>query len=64
MNSPVRTVKQVQLVEVTSCWGEGIVTDPCRIVTEYFNMEGDRVAVSDPFMEDLTRNITRQSKPR
>ena len=44
-------VRTVSLIEVRSRIGRGILVDPVRIVTEWFTLEGERVACVDPTVE-------------
>ena len=43
----IDSVQVIRVVEVKSCVGEGTEKDPCRIVTSFWSLEGDLLAVND-----------------
>ena len=42
--SNVDEVKIIQVIEVKSIVGKGIAGDPCRQITEYYNLDGTLLA--------------------
>lgn len=47
--SNVDEVKVIQVVEVKSLVGKGVEDDPGRQITEYFSLDGVRLARAEPF---------------
>ena len=43
--------KCIEAIEIKSSIGEGIEGDPCRIITEYFSLEGKLLATKDEWLE-------------
>lgn len=49
------TVKLVHLIETTlTRRGKGVESDPVRVITQYWTVEGKLVAEVDPFAVDYT----------
>ena len=46
--SPVRKVKVITVIEVMTIAGEGTPDSPTRNITQYWDMEGNLLAVVDP----------------
>lgn len=42
------TVRQVTVIEVTATRGEGVESDPVRVITQYWSPEGALLAEKDP----------------
>ena len=42
--SRIRSVKALQVIAVDVCVGEGTVESPNRIITEYWSMDGKKLA--------------------
>lgn len=42
------SAKVIQVIETKSIKGEGTASDPVRIVTQYWDLEGKLLAVCDP----------------
>lgn len=45
--TPVNSVRMIQVIEVVSLIGKGITGNPIREVTEYYSLDGDRLARTD-----------------
>lgn len=39
----------IEVIESGVCRGEGIDSDPCRIVVQYHTLEGELLAERDPY---------------
>ena len=50
--SNVDEVKVIQVVEVKSLVGRGVEDDPGRQITEYFSLDGVRLARAEPFNKE------------
>lgn len=50
--SNVDEVKVIQVVEVKSLVGKGVDGDPGRQITEYFSLDGVRLARAEPFNKE------------
>ena len=50
--SNVDEVKVIQVVEVKSLVGKGVEDDPGRQITEYFSLDGVRLARAEPFNKE------------
>jgi len=50
--SNVDEVKTIQVVEVKSLVGKGVEDDPGRQITEYFSLDGVRLARAEPFNKE------------
>ena len=46
------TAKVIRLIKTTSTRGEGTSADPVRIVTQYWNFNGDLLFENDPIIEE------------
>lgn len=46
--SPVRKVKVITVIEIKAIAGEGTSDDPTRNITQYWDMDGNLLAVADP----------------
>lgn len=46
--SPVRKVKVITVIEIKTIAGEGTSDDPTRNITQYWDMDGNLLAVADP----------------
>ncbi len=46
--SDVETVEVVQVIRVVSLFGAGVVGNPYRTITQYFDMQGVLLATDDP----------------
>lgn len=42
------SAKIVQVIETKSIYGIGTTSDPCRIITQYWDFDGNMLAESDP----------------
>lgn len=45
--SPVRKVKVITVIEIKTIAGEGTSDDPTRNITQYWDMDGNLLAVAD-----------------
>ncbi len=43
----VNEAKVIQVIETVSRIGKGTEEDPCRLVTEYWSLDGELLAVND-----------------
>lgn len=48
---PVREVKEITVIKVTTLRGEGTKDDPCREAHEYFTPDGQKLAEHDGLEE-------------
>lgn len=46
--SPVESARTETVIAVVAIYGKGVECDPFRPVTEYWSMEGELLAISDP----------------
>lgn len=46
------SAKVISVIETKSLRGLGTEEDPCRIVTQYWNKEGEFLAENDPGIEE------------
>lgn len=46
--SPIHNCKLVQVVRTEVCAGAGTEFDPCRVVVQYWSVEGELLATHDP----------------
>ena len=42
------SAKVIQVIETKALAGRGTYDEPCRTVTQYWNLEGELLAVNDP----------------
>ena len=49
------SAKVIQVIETVSARGAGTPENPCRIVHQYWSLEGELLAENDPCEEDHTR---------
>ena len=54
----VDSARVIQVIETKSARGSGAPEQPCRIVKEYWSMDGKRLAENDPIFSE------RQEPPR
>ena len=45
----------ITVIKTKALRGVGTDEDPCRIVTQYWDIKGNLLAESDPFIEELER---------
>ena len=50
--SNVDEVRMIKVIEVRSLVGKGTEGDPGRTVTEYFSLDGKRLARAEPFNKE------------
>lgn len=46
---PVRSAEAIQVIRTVALRGEGVESDPAREVTQYWSLDGELLAESDPF---------------
>lgn len=44
------SARVIQVIETKALCGAGTDEDPCRCITQYWSMEGDLLAESDPVL--------------
>ncbi len=43
----------IQVIRVSVVVGEGMLKDPCRNATQYYSLDGELLAISDPHGESM-----------
>jgi hypothetical protein len=54
---PVRKAEVIEVIRTEAEFGEGVVGDPCRIVTQFWSVDGELLATVDPFEDKQTRHL-------
>lgn len=49
--SPIEVACAKKVIEVQATYGKGVEGDPYRVVTEYWSMEGELLAIRDPIID-------------
>ncbi len=49
--SPIEAACAKMVIEVQAVYGNGVENDPCRVVMEYWSMEGELLAIRDPIID-------------
>lgn len=53
--TPLDSAKVIQVIQTVTAKGNGTEQNPNRLVTEYWSLDGKRLAVNDPLYEaDVT----------
>lgn len=47
-DAPVRCAEAIQVIRTVALRGEGVASDPLREVTQYWSLDGELLAESDP----------------
>lgn len=59
------SAKVIQVIETRSLVGTGVENDPCRIVAQYWSLEGKKLAEHDPYYlcgtESASSNVSSAS---
>lgn len=55
------SARAVTVIEVKAAAGSGTDDDPVRVVTEYWSMAGERLAVNDPYLGSMERASSKAS---
>lgn len=45
------SAKVIQVIQITSVYGDGTKTQPSRIVTEFWSLDGKKLAESDSLVD-------------
>lgn len=50
------SAKVIQVIESTTLIGAGTEDDPCRLITQYWSLDGKKLAERDPYRSGLERD--------
>lgn len=51
---PTRSAKVIQVIQTMTSVGTGTEVDPNRILLEFWSLDGQRLAVNDPIIQDTS----------
>ena len=57
----VDSAKVIQVIETKSARGSGTTEQPARIVTEYWSLEGEKLAEHDPYFAQMASASSKAS---
>ena len=50
------SAKVIQVIQSTALIGVGTEDDPCRLITQYWSLDGTKLAEHDPYRSGLERD--------
>lgn len=57
----VNSAKVIQVIETKSARGSGSKEQPSRIITEYWSLDGEKLAENDPYLRGMASASSKAS---